>query len=115
MFSDKTKFYFLAESRKRFLTQLINNELVKRFGFGEILFILDDKNKLYAVENKCPHQGLKMKGCKVKDNKITCPWHQYTFDLQTGRGHGLYLPRFDLEENEKGFFLKRTYFSWLGE
>jgi len=115
MFSDKTKRYFLAESKKAFLNQFLNNEFIKHFGFGEILFLKDEKEKIYAVENKCPHQGLKLQGCKIKGGKIICPWHQYQFDLKNGRGHGLYLPTFDLEEDENGFFLKRTYFSWFGE
>jgi nitrite reductase/ring-hydroxylating ferredoxin subunit len=115
MFSDKTKSYFLATSKKAFLKNFNKKEFVQQFNFGEVLFVLDEFNNLYALENKCPHQGLKMQGCKINKGKVICPWHQYKFDLKNGRGHGLYLPTFELEENSKGFFLKRTYFSWFGE
>ncbi len=115
MFSDKTKYYQLAPTKSEFLTQFIDNEWVKRFHFGEVLFVKQHDNTVIAMDNKCPHQNLPLKGCKISGGNVVCPWHQYRFDLKTGRGHGLFLQTYELEENHEGYFLKRTYFSWFGE
>ena len=115
MFSDKTRKYRLANSRASFLEAFpVSNELAKSFSFGEVLFVYKN-DKIYAFHNKCPNQGGKLQGCDIKDGKLICPVHRYKFDTETGRGSGLYLDFYDLEENEDGFFLLRTYFSWLGE
>lgn len=115
MFSDKTKKYRIADSREEFIKNFPEtNELEKHFPFGEVLFVKKE-NEIYAFINDCPHQGQKMQGCTIEDGRVTCPVHKYKFDTETGRGHGLYLEFYPLEENEEGFFLLRTYFSWFGE
>lgn len=115
MFSDKTKSYRLADSKKAFIESFKGqNEKTKKLGFGELLFVVKD-NEVYAFKNECPHQKQKLNGCKIHDETVVCPWHQYRFDLKTGRGQGLYLPVYELKEKEDGFFLFRTYFSWFGE
>ena len=115
MFSDKTKSYRLAASKKEFLA-LFNGqtELTKNLGFGELLFVVKN-DEVFAFKNECPHQKQKMNGCRIHNDKVVCPWHQYHFDVHTGRGHGLYLPVYELKEQEDGFYLFRTYFSWFGE
>ncbi len=41
---------------------------------------------IYAVDNKCPHQGALLSSGKCTDaNEIVCPWHRYSFDLETGK------------------------------
>lgn len=115
MFSDKTRKYHLADSRKEFIENFPeSNELTKNFPFGEVLFVKKEE-ELYAFINHCPHQGQKMQGCTIHDGRVMCPVHKYKFDIETGRGHGLYLDFYPLEENKDGFFLLRTYFSWFGE
>ncbi|WP_309738725.1 Rieske 2Fe-2S domain-containing protein [Chamaesiphon sp. OTE_20_metabat_361] len=47
-----------------------------------ILTKIDDK--IYAVENKCPHLGMPLAKGKVCDRAVTCPWHGASFDLTTG-------------------------------
>jgi nitrite reductase (NADH) small subunit len=39
---------------------------------------------LHAVEDACPHQGGPLSEGSCKDGKVTCPWHRWTFDLETG-------------------------------
>jgi len=115
MFSDKTKKYRLADSREDFLKRFSEcNELTENFPFGEVLFVLKE-HEIYAFINNCPHQNQKMQGCSIENDSVICPVHKYKFDLKTGRGHGLYLDFYPLVEHEDGFYLLRTYFSWLGE
>lgn len=115
MFSDKTRQYRLADSREAFMKDFPDSkEITKNFHFGEVLFVKKEE-EIYAFINDCPHQGQKMQGCSIENGKVICPIHRYKFDIKTGRGHGLYLDFYPLEETKEGFFLLRTYFSWFGE
>lgn len=115
MFSDKTIKHRLADSKQEFLDQFgKKNHIVDNFLFGEVIFVRE-KGEIYAFKNKCPHQWAKLNGCWLEQNKVVCPVHQYKFDVENGRGHGLFLEHYPLEENEEGFYLLRTYFSWFGE
>ncbi len=41
---------------------------------------------LYAVEDKCPHNGESLsKGTVNYLGEVICPWHGYRYDLKTGR------------------------------
>lgn len=115
MLSDKTQKLHLADSKQEFLAKFgESRQIVEQFLFGEVIFIRS-KEHIYAFKNKCPHQGAKLNGCWLDKNKVVCPVHQYKFDVENGRGQGLYLENYPLEENEEGFYLVRTYFSWFGE
>ena len=41
--------------------------------------------KFYAVENFCPHKGGPLGLGQVKNGTITCPWHRFRFELETGK------------------------------
>ena len=38
----------------------------------------------YAVENVCPHRGGPIGEGEVEDGIVSCPWHAWPFDLETG-------------------------------
>lgn len=42
------------------------------------------ENKVYAIDNRCPHMGFPLHGSTCKDGIITCPWHYARFDLTSG-------------------------------
>lgn len=46
------------------------------------LFRLDDE--VYALENFCPHRGGPIGEGLVRDGQVTCPWHEWSFDIRTG-------------------------------
>jgi nitrite reductase/ring-hydroxylating ferredoxin subunit len=56
---------------------------VVKVGEHVILLICHD-SQIYAVSRACPHMRLPLKGGKVDDHTITCPWHHSAFDLETG-------------------------------
>ena len=41
--------------------------------------------RLYAIENICPHRGGPIAEGDVADGVITCPWHDWSFNLATGQ------------------------------
>jgi nitrite reductase (NADH) small subunit len=38
----------------------------------------------FALNNICPHRGAPLHDGFVTDGQVTCPWHQWQFDLQDG-------------------------------
>lgn len=51
---------------------------------GKDLFITLNNDALYCAENRCPHEDIKLTlGC-LKDNRVKCSLHGYSFDLETG-------------------------------
>jgi nitrite reductase/ring-hydroxylating ferredoxin subunit len=56
---------------------------VFRVGGYSILLICHE-GQIYAIESACPHMRLPLKGGKVHDHSITCPWHHSAFDLDSG-------------------------------
>ena len=41
-------------------------------------------NRVYAIDNRCPHMGFPLHGSTCKDGIVTCPWHYARFDLNSG-------------------------------
>ncbi len=41
--------------------------------------------QLTVTDAACPHNGGPLADGIVRNGAITCPWHWYSFDLETGR------------------------------
>jgi nitrite reductase/ring-hydroxylating ferredoxin subunit len=66
----------LAElQQKRQLLVHLNNQTIA-------LFYSHDR--VYAIDNRCPHMGFPLHGSVCKDGIVTCPWHYARFDLASG-------------------------------
>jgi nitrite reductase/ring-hydroxylating ferredoxin subunit len=50
----------------------------------EIVIFQTDQG-YYALENRCPHAGAHLHEGIIKDNILTCIWHGWRFDLETGQ------------------------------
>lgn len=100
MFSKRLKWYYLAENKAELTAWFAyRNTLVHKTLFGEVLLVKEEKEFL-AFKNQCPHQNKSLVDCKVIDGYIICPFHQYHFSLQNGRGHGLYLDSYPIQFRE---------------
>lgn len=53
---------------------------------GKDLCLVKDKGKIYALGAKCPHAGADLSQGWCADGKLICPFHRYSYDLNTGRG-----------------------------
>ena len=51
---------------------------------GYSVLLIRHEGQIYAIESACPHMRLPLKGGKVHDHTITCPWHHSAFDLDSG-------------------------------
>ncbi len=47
------------------------------------LFKIEDR--IYAVEEKCPHRGAPLSEGQLIGKELRCPWHGARFDLETGK------------------------------
>lgn len=46
--------------------------------------VIADGDKIYAVDNRCPHMGFPLHRGSVCDGILTCHWHHARFDLASG-------------------------------
>lgn len=66
----------LADVRKTgCLTVHLNGHTLVLFAYGD---------RVYAVDNRCPHMGFPLDKGTVRDGILTCHWHHARFDLASG-------------------------------
>jgi nitrite reductase (NADH) small subunit len=51
---------------------------------GRLVCIANIDGIIYATDNTCPHWGGPLGQGIIRDGKLVCPWHGWTFDLKTG-------------------------------
>jgi nitrite reductase/ring-hydroxylating ferredoxin subunit len=48
------------------------------------ILITKNNDNFYAIQDECPHEGIKLSlGC-IKNNAIKCSLHGFSFDLASG-------------------------------
>ena len=52
---------------------------------GEQVVIFQTAEGYFAVENRCPHAGAYLHEGSVQHKVLTCPWHGWRFDLESGQ------------------------------
>jgi nitrite reductase/ring-hydroxylating ferredoxin subunit len=57
------------------LSVQVNGHTLALFAYGD---------KVYAVDNRCPHMGFPLDRGTLKDGVLTCHWHHARFDLASG-------------------------------
>jgi nitrite reductase (NADH) small subunit len=55
---------------------------------GKIAVFRTAENQVYAIENRCPHKGGPLSEGIVHGGSVTCPLHNWVFDLATGEAQG---------------------------
>ncbi len=52
---------------------------------GELqIGVFHHKDGVFAIDNICPHRGAPLHDGQMIDGNITCPWHQWHFQLEDG-------------------------------
>ncbi len=49
------------------------------------VFRLHDPDRFVVIRNSCPHAGGNLSAGEIEGGVVTCPWHQWSFDLDSGR------------------------------
>lgn len=55
---------------------------------GKIAVFRTAENQVFAVDNRCPHRGGPLAEGIVHGTSVTCPLHNWIFDLETGEAQG---------------------------
>ncbi len=48
------------------------------------VFLLADPDRVVVTDNACPHASGNLSGGEIEGNVVSCPWHQWKFDLDRG-------------------------------
>ncbi len=51
---------------------------------GNDIALFRQGEEYFAVANECAHYGAPLCGGMVRSGAVTCPWHGWQFDLETG-------------------------------
>lgn len=51
---------------------------------NQTIALFYSNDRVYAIDNRCPHMGFPLHGSVCKDGIVTCPWHYARFDLASG-------------------------------
>ena len=57
-------------------------------GLGCVAVFRTEPDKVFATSNACPHKGGPLSEGIVHGHHVTCPLHNWVFDLQTGLAQG---------------------------
>lgn len=105
MLSKKLKWYPLFASKEELEQQFYGKATaVCNSLYGEFLLVKQSDSVL-AFSNRCPHQNKPLDNCRVENNAIVCPFHQYAFSCVDGKGMGLYLEKYPLEFRVSGVYI----------
>ena len=70
---------------------------------GRAIAIFNVDGVLYAMEDTCLHAGGPLSEGRVEGTIVTCPWHDWRYDLKTGctpLNHKISLPCFPVRVRE---------------
>lgn len=78
--------FLVFSSSEKALSLIPPNGLIRIDVEGREMCLAHKKDGFVAFLNKCPHQGIAFhKGGFLEGNTVVCPWHRYSFNLNTGR------------------------------
>ena len=91
-------------------------DFIKRIAVsGKKLCAVKTGDKLFVIQNKCPHAGADLSSGWCSNGKIVCPYHRHEFDLVTGRGNagqGDYVNTYPTEMRADGMYVGITDSWW---
>jgi nitrite reductase/ring-hydroxylating ferredoxin subunit len=48
------------------------------------VLVVEDRGRVYALDNRCPHMGFPLDKGSIEDGILTCHWHHARFDAASG-------------------------------
>ncbi|WP_121811836.1 Rieske (2Fe-2S) protein [Mucilaginibacter kameinonensis] len=87
----------------------IDSTFIKKVKAGsKSICLVGFEGKLYAVSAKCPHAGADLSEGLCVRKLIVCPYHRYTYDLETGKGgegQNDFIETYPVEIREDGVYI----------
>lgn len=111
MFETKIKWIKFAESFEELKSLQQSRTIRPVLINNKKLLLIFHQEKFFLTKSICPHQKASLMSASCEDGFLVCPWHHYGFDLNTGRGAGLYLDIYPIEQRSEGIFAGFEYFS----
>jgi nitrite reductase (NADH) small subunit len=73
--------------------------------FEKPIAVFNVEGNFYAINAICPHMGGPLQSGVLNENVITCPWHGWTFCVDTGEadhpgGHRISTYQVKVQENK---------------
>jgi nitrite reductase/ring-hydroxylating ferredoxin subunit len=78
---------------------------------GHTLALFQHQERIYAVDNRCPHMGFPLDRGSVCDGILTCHWHHARFDLASGGSFDLWaddVPAYTVEVRDGDIWIDLT-------
>src|SRR5260221_11837310 len=78
---------------------------------GHTLALFAVEDRIFAVDNRCPHMGFPLDRGSVKDGILTCYWHYARFDLASGGAFDLFaddVPAYPVSVEDGGVWVDLT-------
>lgn len=75
---------------------------------GKKLCLIRHQQKIFSVQNNCPHAGGILSGGWCKNGFLVCPIHRWEYSLQTGRGaegQGDYIDTYPVDARADGIYI----------
>ena len=82
-------------------------QLTVQAGDQTLALVLHEE-RVYAIDNRCPHMGFPLDRGTVRDGILTCHWHHARFDLASGGTFDLWaddVPAFPVEVRDGGVWV----------
>ncbi|MBI3541132.1 MAG: nitrite reductase (NAD(P)H) small subunit, partial [Deltaproteobacteria bacterium] len=77
---------------------------------GKSIAVFEVGTELYGVDAVCPHEGGPLEQGVVEKGCVTCPWHNYKFNLKTGicvNEPSLKVATYPVEKTDAGLVIKK--------
>lgn len=52
---------------------------------GREIALFNVEGRIYAIDNTCFHRGGPLGEGLLEGTVVTCPWHEWSFDVRTGK------------------------------
>lgn len=86
METTKYKWQKITDSEEEFKAMFLYHPIQTITLFGTKVCLVKGSNGIYAVNDKCPHNGASLSLGECNDrNEIVCPLHRYPYNLETGK------------------------------
>ena len=67
------------------VTQIPEGKTIYCDGNGRNLFVYREKDNFNVYDSRCPHQVTNIPHLALDGDRLTCPKHQWAFDIKTGK------------------------------